>query len=82
MPEIIQLIWNGCDGYFEVDRAPKDANMDINSEGTAFLYHRAKTYYSFPVIEIGWDAVPMDGDDEYVFDGLFVSERNKVYRPA
>lgn len=77
-----QIIWNGCDGYTEVSRlrAPDD-RVEVAKDGSATLWTTRESFRSFPAVEISIDDVPMV-DGEHDFDGLFVTDSEKIYRAA
>jgi hypothetical protein len=77
-----QLIWNGCDGYKEVQKLNQDDSCEQLDDGTFKLYHRSESFTSFPAVEISLDDVPADEDGEPDFDGLFVTDCGKIYRAA
>ena len=78
--QAIELVWNGCDGYVEVDEAVR-RGYDIvrRPDGTAALYTQREGFASFGAVEISAKDVPIvDGELDY--DGIFMTESGRVYR--
>lgn len=68
-----QLIWNGCDGYMDIDSAHARAyDITHNADGTATLYHGAQSYTSFEAEQL--DTAPED------MGGLYATEDGRVFR--
>ena len=76
---ITQLIWNGCDGYIELDELRIDNDYYVDKNGNATLYTTRESFTAFPAVQVALTSVPMV-DGEYDFDGLFMTESGRVYR--
>lgn len=70
-----KLIWNGCDGYMELDRAVT-LGYDVQGET---LYKQHESFNAFDASEIDPDTLPLI-DGERDTDGVFVTETGKYYR--
>lgn len=77
-----QIIWNGVDGYKEVEHLNQDDNFEKMKDGSFQLWNRTESFSSFPVVKIAEADVPRDDDGEFDFDGLFVTEAFNIYRAA
>jgi hypothetical protein len=82
MNKTTQIIWNGVDGYKEVERLDQDDRFEQMEDGSFKLYTRTESFTSFPVVQIAEADVPRDEDGELDFDGLFVTESFNIYRAA
>lgn len=74
-----KLIWNGCDGYVELDLAKRDPDYRGKIKGET-LYTQTEEHSAFPVIEIDEASVPIDDDGEMICDGIFISVSGKFYK--
>lgn len=71
-----KLLWNGCDGYVELN----DAKLRGYSVVGDFLYHGAQEFRAFEVQEISIDSLHFDKVGDASFVGVFISETGKFYK--
>lgn len=70
-----QIVWNGCDGYIEVDDAVRRGyDFDGNT-----LYKGSQEFTAFTVVEINVGDLPKDLNGEPDFDGVFGSEIGRAH---
>ena len=69
----MQIIWDGCDGYINVETLQNSGrNFTRLDNGQFRLHDRATHHDSLDVREIAFDDVPLDDDGEQDFSGVFI----------
>lgn len=71
----MQLVWNGCDGFIELDRA-QQRGYDVVGD---MLYTQRDGFQAFEAQEIDPETLPTI-DGEIDTDGVLVSESGRYYR--
>ena len=60
-----KIVWNGCDAYIE------------SSES---VFTPREEFKPFAVTEVSEEDVPVDGDGEFDFNGIFVTENGDTWK--
>lgn len=72
------IVWNGCDSYTEWDFVLSNADYETKD---GKLITRSESFTPFEVELIDMKDVPAFDDGEKNFEGLFLTENGKVYKP-
>lgn len=83
--EITRIIWNGVDGYMDIDSANArsgDYDIERHDNGAATLFTQREAFQSIDVVEVDKSTIPTDSDGEMILDGLYVTDDLRIFRQA
>lgn len=73
------IVWNGCDSYIEWDDALRSADYEIRD---GKLITRRESFTPIEVERIDFKDLPVYEDGEKNFEGLYLTENGKIYKPT